>query len=164
MKTLLILRHAKSSWSNAQIGDHQRPLNERGKRDAPRVGRRLQREGPAPDLIISSSAERALATAEAVALAAEYDQEIAVTRSLYHAGVQECIELLQGLPDRVNVVMIVGHNPGLEELLFALSGEREFLTTAALAEIELPVDAWQQLGEETAGRLLNLWRPREYDE
>jgi phosphohistidine phosphatase len=161
MKTLLILRHAKSSWSNANISDHERPLNERGKRDAPRVGRRLRQEGPAPDLIVSSSARRALLTAEAVARAAAYDDEIAVTRSLYHAGVEECIELLQGLPDTVNVVMIVGHNPGLEDLLFALSGKQEFMPTAALAHVELSIESWLQLSEETDGRLLALWRPRE---
>lgn len=163
MKTLLILRHAKSSWSNSHISDHERPLNERGKSDAPRVGRLLQQQGPLPDLIVSSSAERALATAEAVALGADYHSEIAVTRSLYHAGVEEYIELLQGLPERVNAVMIVGHNPGLEELLFALSGERESMPTAALAEIDLPIDSWQQLDEGTEGRLSNLWRPREYE-
>jgi phosphohistidine phosphatase len=163
MKTLLILRHAKSSWRHAHISDHERPLNERGQRDAPRVGQRLRQEGPAPELIVSSSARRALATAEAVAAAVAYDHEIAVTRSLYHAGVAECIEILQSLPDKVNVVMIVGHNPGLEELLFALTGAHESMPTAALAHIQLPIDTWLQLSEETDGRLLALWLPRDYD-
>jgi phosphohistidine phosphatase len=163
MKTLLILRHAKSSWTHANISDHERPLNERGRRDAPRVGQRLGQEGPAPELIVSSSARRALATAEAVAAAAAYDHEIAVTRSLYHAGVDECIEILQSLPDKIKVVMMVGHNPGLEELLFALTGTHESMPTAALAHIQLPIDTWLQLSEETDGRLLALWLPRDQD-
>ena len=78
MKTLLILRHAKSSWDNTWLSDHERPLNDRGRRDAPRMGRLLRDEELVPDLIITSSAERALSTAEAAALACDYDQEIKI--------------------------------------------------------------------------------------
>jgi phosphohistidine phosphatase len=92
MKTLLVLRHAKSSWKNANLADFDRPLNKRGKRDAPRMGELLRREGIVPDLIISSSAERALTTAEAVALACGYDLEIQTTRQLYHAWPDDYIE------------------------------------------------------------------------
>lgn len=161
MKTLLILRHAKSSWSNATLGDHDRPLNERGKADAPRMGQLLKQEELVPDLIISSSAERALATAEAVALASDYDAEIQVTRRLYHAYPELYREVLQTLGGQHQKVMVVGHNPGIEELVEELTGYFEAMPTAALAQVELDITSWQELTEETRGRLVNLWLPRE---
>jgi phosphohistidine phosphatase len=161
MKSLLVLRHAKSSWDNARLADHDRPLNDRGQKDAPRMGRLLRAEGLVPDLILSSSAERALATAEAVAVAAGYDNEIVITRSLYHADVDTCLELLAELPDEVNRVMLVGHNPTWEMLVESLTGEMELMPTAAAALIELPLASWQDLSESTVGKLVDLWRPRE---
>ena len=85
MRTLLILRHAKSSWANNRLADHARPLNKRGKLDAPRMGQLLRREELMPDLVISSTAERALTTAEMAALACGYEAAIRVTRDFYHA-------------------------------------------------------------------------------
>jgi phosphohistidine phosphatase len=161
MKTLLILRHAKSSWSNANLGDHDRPLNERGKRDAPRVGRLLRREGLVPDLILCSSAERALATAEAVALESGYEQEIQVTRALYHGGPEHYLAALRQLPDVCSRVMVVGHNPGLEELLESLTGNGESMPTGALAQVELPIARWSAVVGHTAGRLVDFWVPRD---
>jgi phosphohistidine phosphatase len=161
MKSLLVLRHAKSSWDNARLGDHDRPLNARGQKDAPRVGHLLRTEDLVPDLIVSSSAERALATAEAAALAAGYEAEIIVARALYHADVDTCLELLAGLPDEVNRVMLVGHNPTWEMLVESLTGEMELMPTAALAHIRLPLASWQDLTDSTVGKLVDLWRPRE---
>lgn len=161
MKTLLVLRHAKSSWSNAHLADHDRPLNSRGKEDAPRMGRLLEREGLVPDLIISSSAERALRTAEFAAIAAGYDAEIEVTRQLYHAEPEEYSEVLNGVKDSHDRVMVVGHNPGIEDLVEQLGGQYQRMPTGALAQIELAINSWKELGEETNGRLVNLWRPKE---
>jgi phosphohistidine phosphatase len=161
MKTLLVLRHAKSSWDNARLSDHERPLNGRGKADAPRMGRLLRDEELTPDLIVSSSAERALMTAEAAAIASGYEEKIAVTRALYHAGVEDCLEVLADLPGDPERVMIVGHNPTWEMLVEHLTGEIEPMPTAALAQIELPIERWADLDEDTAGKLINLWRPRE---
>jgi phosphohistidine phosphatase len=159
MKTLLILRHAKSSWNNARLADHDRPLNPRGKQDAPHAGRWLRDRDLTPDLIVTSSAERALATAEAVALASDYDREIAVTRAFYHAAPENYLELLAGLSDEYERVLVVGHNPGLEELVEQLSGRAETMVTAALAVVELPIDRWPDLDEATAGKLVEMWRP-----
>jgi len=161
MKTLLILRHGKSSWANVYLADHDRPLKARGKRDAPRMGRLLREEGLTPELIISSTAERALATAELAALACDYEGEIEATRDFYHAAPEEYVERLQALPDEVERVMIVGHNPGMEELIAELTGEEERFPTAALAQVALPVERWQHLDEATEGKLVNLWRPKE---
>lgn len=161
MKTLLILRHAKSSWDNARLIDHDRPLNNRGKADAPRMGRLLRDEGLTPDLIISSSAKRALATAEAAALAADYEDELKVTRDFYHASPEDYLAVLRQLDDAYERVLIVGHNPGMEELVELLTGSWERLPTAALAQVQLPIAHWRELTEETEGNLIDLWRPKE---
>ncbi|GAB4160704.1 MAG: histidine phosphatase family protein [Candidatus Promineifilaceae bacterium] len=161
MKTLLILRHAKSSWDNAYLADHDRPLSGRGKADAPRMGRLVAQEGLTPQMIFSSSAERALATAEAVALACGYEETVAVRRSLYHADPADYLEVLQSAPETAQCVMVVGHNPGLEELVEALTGTAAQMPTGALAQVELPVMAWREVNEETVGRLVQLWRPRD---
>ena len=161
MKTLLILRHAKSSWDNAQLTDYERPLNKRGKQEAPRMGQLLREQDLVPDLIITSSAVRALATAEAVALASGYEQEIRATRSFYHADPDTYIDALRQLDDSLERVMFVGHNPGMEELLEELTGLWEQMSTAALAQISLPINQWSELDEETTGELVNLWRPKE---
>ncbi|MCI0394718.1 MAG: histidine phosphatase family protein [Chloroflexi bacterium] len=161
MKTLLILRHAKSSWDNARLADHDRPLNKRGKEDAPRMGRLIRKEELIPDLIITSTAERALATAEAAAEASGYEGEIRRTRELYLAGPETYLAVLRKLPAGAQRVMVVGHNPGMEELVELLIGRPERMPTAALAQVELPVGQWGELDEETKGRLLNLWWPKE---
>ena len=164
MKTLLILRHAKSSWKNAGLADHDRPLNKRGERDAPRMGSLLREEMLVPDLIISSSARRARMTVEAVVTESGYSGEVRFSRELYAAGPEAYIETLQALEDGLECVMVVGHNPDLEELLEMLSGEAEILPTAALSQVELDIDHWQDLpieADNPPGKLVALWRPRE---
>jgi phosphohistidine phosphatase len=163
MKNLLIMRHAKSSWSNSFVSDHNRPLNKRGKKDAPRMGALLKQEEMVPELIISSTAERAMATAEAAALSADYENEIQYTRQFYHADAETYLEVLQDLPDDITRVMVVGHNPGMEELVHLLSNVDTRFTTANIAHIQLPIARWHELNENVSGELLNLWRPKELD-
>jgi phosphohistidine phosphatase len=163
MKLLLILRHAKSSWKHPGLGDHERPLNKRGKRDAPRMGRLLAREGLLPDLILSSTAVRARTTAEMVADASRYDGPLTPTPELYEATPEAYVDALRGLDDRFKSVMVVGHNPGLEQLLHLLTGADEALPTAALAKVELEVAAWCELDRSPQGSLVQLWRPKELD-
>jgi phosphohistidine phosphatase len=162
MKTLLVLRHAKSSWNDAGLDDHERPLNARGRRDAPRMGDMLREQGLTPDRIISSDAERARLTAEAVADAAGYSGEILFDRKLYLASPPDIVGVLHNVAEtNANIVMIVGHNPGLEELVGKLTGEHEDFPTAALAQIALPIDRWRDLKLSTRGALAGLWRPKE---
>jgi phosphohistidine phosphatase len=163
VKTLLILRHAKSSWSKPEMADHDRPLNKRGKRDAPLIGSLLHREDLIPDLIISSSAARARRTAELVIEACGYDGELQLERDLYAADPEAYLDALQLLPETYKRVMLIGHNPGLEELLELLTGEFQRLPTAALAQVKLRLDAWEKLGEDTKGKLVNLWLPRQLE-
>ena len=161
MKTLLVLRHAKSSWNDPGLDDHERPLNKRGRRDAPRMGELVREYGLIPDVVLSSDAVRARLTTEAVAEAAGYVGDILLDPHLYMAGPADILSLLRTVGENAETVMIVGHNPGLEELVERLTGERQDLPTAALAQIGLPIDEWRDLKLSTRGMLLGLWRPEE---
>ena len=162
MKRLLILRHAKSSWSDAALDDWQRPLNERGRRDAPRVGDQLRERSLVPDLIITSDAVRARTTAQAVAKSAGYTRELIVEPSLYHAKPDDVIAVLNSVPDdAARSVMVVGHNPGLEDLIAQLTGESHGLPTAALVQLALPIDRWSELDNSTGATVLDAWRPKD---
>jgi phosphohistidine phosphatase len=162
VKTLLILRHAKSSWDDASLDDRDRPLNPRGRRDAPRMGELLRRERLIPDVIITSDAVRAHTTAVAAAEPAGYTREIVLDSLLYHASPEDVIAVLQAVPDQsARTVMIVGHNPGLEDLVEQLTGEPHDLPTAALVQVALPIDAWRELDAGTQGTIVGLWRPKE---
>jgi phosphohistidine phosphatase len=162
MKTLLILRHAKSSWKNNKLPDHERPLNPRGQRDAPNVGKRLRNEDLIPDAILSSTAKRARQTAEAVAEESGCTGELQLSKELYGGGPEAYLDAIRSLPSMVNCALVVGHNPDLEELVEILTGESVRLPTAALAQLQLDIQSWQDLNEEELGKLVNLWTPREY--
>ncbi len=161
MKTVLILRHAKSSWSKPGLADIDRPLNKRGKRDAPRMGAFLHEQDLVPDLILSSPARRARKTAQAVSENSSYDGEIEIVPDFYPGDPETFILTLMSIPDQVNSVMIVAHNPGLEELLYELAGESARMPTSALAQVSLPVKSWHDLEDEVQGDLENLWLVKE---
>jgi phosphohistidine phosphatase len=161
MKTLLILRHAKSSWSDSQMADFDRPLNARGKRAAPRMGRLLVEEDLVPDLIVSSSAKRARKTAQKAAKAADYQGEIRLENALYGGGSSTYLQILRHLDENVERVMVVGHNPDLEMLVEQLTGQSEILPTAALVHLRLPLDNWADQIPRGDCELVALWRPRE---
>ncbi len=161
MKTLLILRHAKSRWKDREQSDHDRSLNKRGKRDAPRMGRLAAEHGLRPDLVLSSTAKRARVTAEAVASEAAYPGTVQLERRLYLANPSEIIEVIRESAGDAATVMVVGHNPGLEELVARFGGAGEPLPTAALAEIHLEIPAWSGLTLQSPATLANLWRPRD---
>ncbi len=165
MKTLLVLRHAKSSWSDTRLDDHERPLNARGERDGPRMGELIRSHRLTPDVIISSDATRARSTAEAAAEAAGYTGKILLENLLYGAGAADIIAVLRTVSEAgASIVLIVGHNPGLEQLVTELTGEDEDLPTAALAQILLPIERWRDLDVSTRGTLQGLWRPKDLTE
>jgi len=161
MKRLLILRHAKSSWKKPDQEDHERPLNKRGECDAPRMGRVLRANGVLPQLAISSTAKRARATLKRLLEAANATCEVRFAPELYMAGPREIIDLLRKLPDRYPRVMVVGHNPGLEELVEQLTGEAIELPTAALALIDCKCRQWRDLDLQGTASLVQLWKPKE---
>jgi phosphohistidine phosphatase len=162
MKSLLLLRHAKSSWKHPDLADHDRPLNKRGKSIAPLMGAILQDEDLIPDLILSSSAERAHNTALLVAQACSYTGEIKQTRELYLADPQDYVDILRHVLDEHGRVLVVGHNPGLEMLIEALTGEATSMPTAALAYIELFLNRWRDLDLNTECKLVNIWLPKNF--
>ena len=162
MKKLLLLRHAKSSWSSDAVDDWHRPLNHRGERDAPRAGFWLKDRSRVPDLLITADALRARATAQAVAGTAGYTRELIVEPGLYHATPDDIIGVLNGVDDELaRTVLLVGHNPGLEELVRQLSGEDHRLVTTALVELAVPIDRWRDLDLTVGASMVDSWQPGE---
>jgi len=161
MKNLLVLRHAKSSWEFQDLSDHDRPLNNRGKRDAPRMGKVLLKERLVPQLIISSSAARARSTAEKVAKASRYIGEISVEPSLYREGSSAYLNALRHLTNQYDTVLIVGHNPDVKHLVEILTGNVITMPTCGLAYVKLPIEKWLDLKDDKNGELAKIWRPKE---
>lgn len=163
MKTLLLLRHAKSSWDEPSLRDFDRPLAGRGKRDAPRIGRALAERGPLPDLIVSSPAARTRATIKAVRTAALLEADLQFEDIVYGASSAELIKLIRRLPAEKNCVMIVGHNPGLEDLVTRLTKMPARMPTAALACVEFKEGGWEDI-EDGEGNLAWLLTPKDLGE
>jgi len=168
VRTLYILRHAKSDWGDSSLPDFDRPLNSRGWKAAKAMGQELRERDLAPDLVLVSPAAR---TKETLARAEEGFGEpftVTETRSIYLAETETLIDLVRGAPAEARRLMIVGHNPGMHEVVLALTeGPRELrdevaskFPTAALAEISFDVDDWTDitLG---SGRLRSFVKPRD---
>jgi phosphohistidine phosphatase len=161
MKTLLLMRHAKSSWDQPELADRERPLNKRGLKDAPNLGRVLKKKDIIPDRVLTSTAVRAAQTADLVAEKVHFKGEVTYLDSYYLAEPDAYLVPVRELPEEVKTVLIVGHNPGIEGLLQILSRKVESMPTAALARISLPIDSWKDLTLETKGKLKDLWLPRD---
>lgn len=139
--------------------DWQRPLNDRGLRDAPRAGTWLREHSRIPDLIITSDAVRARTTAELVATSAGYARDIVVDPSLYHARPADVLAVLTNVKEPAPTVMIVGHNPGLEELVPLLTGEHHALKTTALVCLSMAIDRWSAIDHATSASIVETWEP-----
>jgi len=163
MKTLLLLRHAKSDWSHEGQSDHDRTLNARGKRDAPRIGQLIQSQGLIPDLILSSTAKRARKTTQKVVAGGALISPVDDVAELYLASPATYVDVLRQQSDTNGCILVVGHNPGIEQLSYRFSGQAESFATGTLAQIEFDLGAWGEISIETSGRLRNIWRPRELD-
>lgn len=161
MKTLLLMRHGKSSWKYDQYSDHDRPLAKRGRTDVPRMAMLIRDEDLVPDIILSSSAKRARETTELFIDASGFDGLAYYYRSIYHGDVGDYLELIQDIDNRYEIVMIVGHNPGMEELLSNLTEFMEWLPTSSIAQVSFTFKEWKSVGNDILGTLENLWRPRE---
>ncbi|WP_375433791.1 histidine phosphatase family protein [uncultured Hymenobacter sp.] len=145
MKSLYLMRHAKSSWSFDDLTDEQRPLNDRGRDDAPRMGQALAKRNIKIDLLLSSAAVRALTTAALVAKEIEYlPERIAVRPEIYHADVQTLLDIVRSCPDEANSVLLVGHNNTISEFADLLSpgALHEEIPTAGIVCLHLQVDRW----------------------
>jgi phosphohistidine phosphatase len=163
MKTLLLLRHAKSDWGNAGLRDFDRALAKRGLRDAPRMGETLKKQGVSPDLILCSPATRARETMELFKQAAGLEVKVEFEPNIYEASSAELIKLVRHLPDQCSCVLLVGHNPGFENLLSRLIGSERQMPTAALACMEFQIDAWENV-EDNQASLLWFLVPKSIDD
>ncbi|EDP66269.1 hypothetical protein BAL199_25019 [alpha proteobacterium BAL199] len=123
MLTLHLLRHAKSSWDDLGIRDHDRPLSDRGERAAVAMAAYLRQEGITPDLVLCSTARRTVDTLAALRSALPKAVRTKITRDLYEVGSEALLDRLRGVSDEVGVLMVVGHNPGLEDLATRLAGD-----------------------------------------
>jgi len=160
-KTLLILRHAKSSWKNEKLKDFDRPLKRRGEESAKLIGKVLMMAELVPQVILSSPAQRAKQTVELVAEESKFKGELKFVESYYMGEPDDYITALKELPDEIERVMIVGHNPGLEALLQLLDGKVDSLPTGSLAYLVLDIKHWADLTKSTAGELISFWEPEE---
>lgn len=166
MRELTLLRHGKSDWSGPYRTDFERPLKARGRRDAPRMGEYLASLDLVPDLIVSSPAERARQTAELFAEAAGYDEAICWEKAIYGASAGELMAVLRRQPDDAEHIVLIGHNPGFEELASRLitadpcgpAGDIR-LPTAAAAHILLDVTGWRDV-QINCGQLQWLVTPK----
>jgi phosphohistidine phosphatase len=152
MKTLYLLRHAKSSWDEPELADQERPLAPRGRRDAKRIAKHLLQSGVQPELVLCSSAVRTRETLELVRPGLGAAAEVTVEDGLYGASSTELVERVRAVPDAVDSVMLIGHNPGIQDLALVLAGSgaelerlRTKFPTAALASLTPGMATWREL-------------------
>ena len=160
MKTVILLRHAKSSWESPASSDFQRPLNSRGIRDAPRIGTWIAEQGIQPDWVLCSAATRAQETLARLQTTLDLDANITITDDLYLAPPTTVVELLSRVDDCCECSLVIAHNPGMEGLLWGLCGADNSMPTCALAVIELPIDSWLATDLNCQGTLQHFITPR----
>ena len=159
MRTLTIIRHAKSSWEQEGLHDFERPLNERGRRDAPVMASRLKHAAALPDLLLSSPALRAITTARIFAQALGISPEaIQLQAKIYEASVSTLLQIVRGLDDQYAHIALFGHNPGLSELSRKLAHcDFDELPTCGMVQISLPVEHWRDVSANSGQLLYSSW-------
>lgn len=160
MKTLLILRHAKSSWDSPELSDFERPLNQRGLEAAPLMGDVIRKNNLEPQIILSSPAERARQTAVLVKKAAQLETEINYVEDIYEASPLKLLRVISQVNDENETVLLVGHNPGLEATIKMLTEEFYTMPTAALAKIDLNIESWREITA-NSGKVSLFIRPKD---
>ena len=160
MKTLSLLRHAKSAWKDQSCPDHDRRLNKRGKRDAPNIGLHLRSLALPIDFVLCSSAARARATADRALAACHYQGPLLIEPRLYQATpVTMAAVVGESVPHDARSVRVIGHNPGLEEWLALITDSERPMPTGALAVVELRIDRWDTLTAASSGELRHFHQP-----
>ncbi|SDF82408.1 phosphohistidine phosphatase [Limimonas halophila] len=168
MKTLYLLRHAKSAWDDPALTDHERPLAPRGEDAAPRVGRTLRDMGAAPDRVLCSSARRARQTWALIAPELDHDAPVEVRDDLYDADATDLLDAIHAVPAAVEQLIVVGHNPSMERLAEALAGDGNAAAlqelhakypTGAVAELRFDLESWDGI-ESGRGHLTRFHKPK----
>ena len=163
MRTLYLLRHAKSSWKDENQQDFERPLAGRGRKACGVMARLIQTEGMEFDLLLSSTAVRARETIDLIRQNAKLRSELRFDERIYDAPVSRLVQVISEVENDRKVILLIGHNPGMEELLQTLTGQVERMTTAALAKIKLKTSKWSEVAE-TDGTLEWIVRPKELED
>ncbi len=163
MKTLYLIRHAKSSWKDSSLSDWERPLNKRGKRDAPFMAQLLVDKGIRPDLIISSFANRALTTAKVFARTADYpENEIDVRKEVYMAHASELLNIIKAVSDEHDTLFMFGHNPDFTFLANQFNdGFIDNVPTCGIVHIVFQNESWAEIDYDN-GQMLNFEYPKKY--
>lgn len=173
MKSLYLLRHAKSSWEDSSLEDHDRPLNRRGLENATQMGEHMRKKGYLPALVLCSTSRRTRETLERIAPALSRDCIIRYEPKLYLATAERMVGLLRETEDAISSVLVIAHSPGTEQCALALAGRggsreeeqlraqiEEKFPTAALAVLRLALKHWRALAPAT-GQLADFIRPRD---
>lgn len=160
MKTLFVMRHAKSSWDDSAMADFDRPLNRRGLKAAPFMGELMASKNLRPDVIVSSPARRAMQTTVLVKEHSGSNCPLTFDERIYEAGPLTLLAVVSEIHDKYSSALVVGHNPGMEGFIRYLTGRIEPMPTAALAVIELSIDVWSDVSIEI-GNLNEIYRPKE---
>ena len=163
MRTLYLLRHAKSSWKDDSLRDFDRPLKGRGREAAEQIGKVLGEEKLNAPLVISSPAVRARETTQIVLQSSGLDMEPRFDERIYEADVPALLEVVSSIPDSAGTAMLVGHNPGFENLLSYLTGDDRHMPTCALARIDFDAGSWTDIAERS-GRLGQFVTPKDLPE
>jgi phosphohistidine phosphatase len=150
MKKLLIIRHAKSSWDDPSLEDYERPLNKRGKKNAPFMGELLYKKGLLPDKILSSGAKRAKTTAKIFQEKTKFSKEIEFDDDIYFKDEDDLIYLLQQTDDRVDTLYLVGHNPTLNFLAYYFVDFDKNIPTCGIVQIDFDVKSWSKISNKNA--------------
>lgn len=167
MKTLYIVRHAKSSWDNPELSDFERPLNERGKRDAPRMAKRLKEKDLHPDIVISSPAKRALSTARRICKVLGFSKDnIRTDRRLYHADDEMMLSVIREVPSKANKLVIFAHNPGLTDFVNSINDEDldiDNVPTCGVVAFSFNTENWSSI-QWNSGKLLFFDYPKKKED
>ena len=150
MKTIYLIRHAKSSWKNSDQTDFERPLNSRGKKDRITMGKRLKKENCSPQIFLSSAAKRTIETSLVIAKEIDFEQNnIIFKQELYHASSQEIFRIINEQDNSFETLLLVGHNPGISDLSYYLSNIPHSFPTCGVAKITFETNNWQEVFGET---------------
>jgi len=147
MKTLYLIRHAKSSWDSPALHDFERPLNNRGERDAPNMAKRLKEKNVLPDMMLSSPANRALTTCKVFANVLGFSSSKIIThQALYHASEESILEIIKTTPSFVKTLLVFGHNPGFTDFANELTNERIVnIPTTGVVACSVSIQSWNQI-------------------
>lgn len=162
MRELILIRHAKSDWSNPLLDDFERPLNKRGEKNAPFMAKILKKELQKPDLIISSPSFRTKLTLEYFLKEFEYKGEVIFEKSIYEAPFENLLKVIKNIDDKYKTIFLIGHNPGLNDLAnFLLGSFEDNIATSGVLKIDFDTNSWKNISKDNS-KLIFFNFPKKY--